>query len=124
MELGERLRIARTNAGLTQLQVVERMPGMARTTLVAIEQGKRRVRAEEMARFEQLYGCPIPCTREVDPPAPVLSARKRVMARIWKRVPDEAMMYTLQTLQVPRVELERMAATVVRLLIAQEEENQ
>jgi Zn-dependent peptidase ImmA (M78 family)/DNA-binding XRE family transcriptional regulator len=53
--LAERLRIARTNAGLTQDAVAEAI-GMARTTLVAIEKGQRWVRPEEISAFLGLYG--------------------------------------------------------------------
>ena len=53
--LAERLRMARSNAGLTQDAAAEAM-GMARTTLVAIEKGQRRVRPEEFTAFAKLYG--------------------------------------------------------------------
>lgn len=52
--LGERLRTARSNAGMTQDAAAEAM-GMARTTLVAIEKGQRRVRSDEFAAFAKLY---------------------------------------------------------------------
>lgn len=55
LELGERLRIARSGASLTQ-EVAANRVGMARTTLVAIERGQRRVRAEEIASLATLYG--------------------------------------------------------------------
>ena len=48
-DIGERLRIARENAKLTQADaagVIE----VARTTLIAIEQGQRRVRMNELQR--------------------------------------------------------------------------
>ena len=46
-EIGERLRAARSRSGLTQ-EDVSRQLKMARTTLVAIEKGQRRVRADEL----------------------------------------------------------------------------
>jgi Zn-dependent peptidase ImmA (M78 family)/transcriptional regulator with XRE-family HTH domain len=52
--LGERLRTARSNAGLTQDAAADAM-GMARTTLVAIEKGQRRVRSDEFSAFAKLY---------------------------------------------------------------------
>jgi Zn-dependent peptidase ImmA (M78 family)/DNA-binding XRE family transcriptional regulator len=52
--LGERLRIARSRAGLTQDQAA-RAVEMARTTLVAIEKGERRVRPTELGLLAQLY---------------------------------------------------------------------
>lgn len=53
-EIGERLRIARDNAKLTQADAAAEM-GIARTTLVAIEQGQRRVRLSELQKLAQLY---------------------------------------------------------------------
>jgi len=53
--LGERLRRARSNANLTQDAVAGQME-IARTTLVAIERGQRRVKPEELVAFARLYG--------------------------------------------------------------------
>ncbi|AVQ00065.1 transcriptional regulator [Ahniella affigens] len=54
-EIGERLRIAREVARLTQKDVADAM-SIARTTLVAIERGQRRVRIAELQQFAKLYG--------------------------------------------------------------------
>lgn len=54
-ELGERLRIARERANLTQAAAAAALE-MARTTVVAIEQGQRRVRLDELQKFGGLYG--------------------------------------------------------------------
>jgi len=53
--LGERLRIARDAAKLTQAEAAA-SAGLARTTLVAIEHGQRRVRMEELRTLARLYG--------------------------------------------------------------------
>lgn len=53
-ELGRRLKIARTAARITQEQAAHRA-ALARTTLVAIEQGDRRVAAEELVGLCGLY---------------------------------------------------------------------
>lgn len=53
-ELAERLRNARVEAGLTQEEVAERLK-LARTTVVAIENGSRRVRDDELLRLAELY---------------------------------------------------------------------
>lgn len=53
-ELGERLRLAREATGLTQKQVADTI-NVARTTLVAIEQGQRRVKIDELQRLSRLY---------------------------------------------------------------------
>ena len=53
-KLGERLRAARAKADLKQEDAAEALK-MARTTLVAIEQGRRRVRPEELRQMAELY---------------------------------------------------------------------
>lgn len=53
--LGERLRLARDAAKITQAQAAEAISA-ARTTLVAIEQGGRRPRLNEMQTLAGLYG--------------------------------------------------------------------
>jgi Zn-dependent peptidase ImmA (M78 family)/transcriptional regulator with XRE-family HTH domain len=52
--LGERLRDARTNALLTQDEAAKRLR-LARTTLVAIERGQRKVKSNEIQSFASLY---------------------------------------------------------------------
>ena len=52
--LGARLQDARRAAGLTQQAVADQME-MARTTVVAIEKGERRVAAPELIRFAKHY---------------------------------------------------------------------
>jgi Zn-dependent peptidase ImmA (M78 family)/DNA-binding XRE family transcriptional regulator len=54
-DLGDRLRHARTQAGLTQAQAASAMH-VARTTLVALEQGQRRVRPDELRVMAEIYG--------------------------------------------------------------------
>ncbi len=53
--VGERLRIARCNANITQKDAAEKI-NVARTTLVAIEKGQRCVRISELQRLARLYG--------------------------------------------------------------------
>ncbi len=53
-DLGERLRVAREAANLTQKDAAESI-AVARTTLVAIEQGQRRVRMDELQQLAKLY---------------------------------------------------------------------
>lgn len=53
--LGARLQDARRSAGLTQQAVADRM-GMARTAIVAIEKGERRIAPTELIGFAKLYG--------------------------------------------------------------------
>jgi Zn-dependent peptidase ImmA (M78 family)/transcriptional regulator with XRE-family HTH domain len=53
--IGERLRNARRARGMTQGQAADAL-GYARTTVVAIEKGERRVTEEELIRFAEQYG--------------------------------------------------------------------
>jgi Zn-dependent peptidase ImmA (M78 family)/transcriptional regulator with XRE-family HTH domain len=53
--LGAKLKQARTARGLKQEEVAEKL-GMVRTTLVAIEQGTRRIKAKELTQLASLYG--------------------------------------------------------------------
>jgi Zn-dependent peptidase ImmA (M78 family)/transcriptional regulator with XRE-family HTH domain len=53
-EIGERLRLARENAKLTQVDAAA-LVGVVRTTLVAIEQGKRRVQTDELQKLATAY---------------------------------------------------------------------
>jgi Zn-dependent peptidase ImmA (M78 family)/DNA-binding XRE family transcriptional regulator len=55
IDTGERLRVAREGANITQAAAATAI-GVARTTLVAIEQGERRVRLDELQRLAKLYG--------------------------------------------------------------------
>ncbi len=54
-EIGERLRIAREGARVTQAAAAEAI-GAARTTVVALEQGQRRIRTDELQKLAALYG--------------------------------------------------------------------
>jgi Zn-dependent peptidase ImmA (M78 family)/transcriptional regulator with XRE-family HTH domain len=58
VEVGERLRVARESAKLKQAEAATAVD-IARTTLVAIEQGQRRVRMSELQQLAKLYGTSI-----------------------------------------------------------------
>ena len=55
VEIGERLRVARESVKLTQADAAAQI-GVVRTTLVAIEQGKRRVQIDELQKLANIYG--------------------------------------------------------------------
>jgi Zn-dependent peptidase ImmA (M78 family) len=57
-DVGERLRIAREAAKITQADAAAAI-GVARTTLVAIEQGQRRARINELQQLARQYGSSI-----------------------------------------------------------------
>jgi Zn-dependent peptidase ImmA (M78 family) len=54
VEVGERLRLARESVKLTQAQAAD-VIGAARTTIVAIEQGKRRIQIDELQKLATAY---------------------------------------------------------------------
>lgn len=54
-EIARRLRLARETAGLSQGQVAKRLK-LHRPTISEIEAGRRRVSAEEISAFAELYG--------------------------------------------------------------------
>lgn len=54
-EIGERLRIAREAVKFTQAGAAQSID-VARTTIVAVEQGQRRVRMDELQKLASLYG--------------------------------------------------------------------
>jgi Zn-dependent peptidase ImmA (M78 family)/transcriptional regulator with XRE-family HTH domain len=56
--IGARLQEARKARGMTQQAVADRME-IARTTLVAIEKGERRVTPEELIKLAAIYGRPV-----------------------------------------------------------------
>jgi Zn-dependent peptidase ImmA (M78 family)/DNA-binding XRE family transcriptional regulator len=56
--IGSKLHHARRAAGVTQQTVADEM-GMARTTVVAIEKGERRLSATELVKFAQIYHRPV-----------------------------------------------------------------
>ena len=53
--LGNRLQESRRARGLKQQDVADQM-NMARTTVVAIEKGERRLNADELIKFAKTYG--------------------------------------------------------------------
>src|SRR4051794_32482902 len=54
-DLGERLRLAREAAGITQADAAG-VIDVGRTTLIAIEQGQRRIRMSELQKLARTYG--------------------------------------------------------------------
>jgi transcriptional regulator with XRE-family HTH domain len=56
--MGSRFQDARRAAGLTQRSVADEM-AIARTTVVAIEKGERRVSAAELIKFARIYHRPV-----------------------------------------------------------------
>lgn len=53
-DVGDRLRLAREEVGITQADAAAEID-VARTTLVAVEKGQRRIRPDELQRLARLY---------------------------------------------------------------------
>jgi len=67
-EIGQNLRIAREQRGLRQADAA-RIIDVARTTLTAIEQGKRRVKIDELTKLAHAYGRSVGDFARPRPPA-------------------------------------------------------
>lgn len=106
--LVERLRRAREERGLTQMQVAKQL-GIARTSLVAIEGGERQLRPEEMVALAEIYGERLDELLRPSPPPRALTAQFR---EALGRMPEEHELETavaqLQRLGEDYLELERL----------------
>lgn len=105
--LGDRLRVARTTAGLTQENAAKHL-GVARTTLIAIEAGQRAIRAEELVQLTKLYGTSVNTLLRQEAVHVDMSAQFRRIepTRGWDRGEVDAQR-TLQRLAASSFELER-----------------
>lgn len=74
--LGARLREARNARGWTQEQAAEALR-VARTTMVAIEKGERRVKPDELVRLAKAYGRKLSGLLRPSPPVEDLSVQLR-----------------------------------------------
>jgi Zn-dependent peptidase ImmA (M78 family)/transcriptional regulator with XRE-family HTH domain len=104
-----RLRRAREDRSLSQGSVADRL-GIARTTLVAIEQGERRLRPQELVGLAEIYGIRLETLLRSEPSPRPLAAQFRTAI---SRLPDESELREaaaeLQTLAEDYVELEILA---------------
>jgi len=76
--LGARLRDARSAKRLTQQEVADQL-GLARTTLVAIEKGERRVQSGELVRLASAYGRPVHELLRSSQPSPEFAVQLRAV---------------------------------------------
>ncbi len=88
--IAERVRIARDRAGLSQGQAAKLM-GMHRPTISEIEAGRRRVAADELGRFADLFGVSVAWLAGTKDDEPDLSdPRLAIVAReLQKLKPDD-----------------------------------
>jgi Zn-dependent peptidase ImmA (M78 family)/DNA-binding XRE family transcriptional regulator len=105
-EVGERLRIARDNAKLTQAQAAEAI-GVARTTLVAIEAGQRRIKLDELRELARVYGTTVNTLLRVEAVHADLMPRFRKLTTTFPAGVDEAAQL-LNHLARAEVELENL----------------
>lgn len=99
-ELGESLRQSRIDRGFTQSEIADKL-GVARTTLVAIEKGDRRVAAKELVTLAGLYGRSLSGWTESKPaPVPLVPQF---------RMPTKALGITEDEVMSAVSELERLA---------------
>lgn len=100
--IAARLRIAREQAGLSQGQVARRL-GWHRPTISAIESGDRRLLAEEVPTFADLYGVSaawLLC--EEDPDQSEREAQISLAARGLKKISDSELKSLLDLLNTLR----------------------
>lgn len=107
--LGERLQQARKAARVRQQEVADQL-GVARTTIVAIEKGERRVRPTELVQFAALYKRPVGEFLRTAAPEPSFAVQLR--ATIAPDAPVDEMLERVtsefQSLCEDYVELERI----------------
>lgn len=111
-EIGERLRVARSNAGFTQQKVADDLK-LARTTLIAIEKGERRVRADEFRAFVGLYGISVNEFFQSESSNVEFVPRFRALAGASDPASAEAARL-LRDLAIAEVELERILGMPLR----------
>lgn len=100
--VGERLRWAREQAGLTQTQIA-RMLEYHRPTISQIEAGQRIVRPDEIARFASLYGVQEAWIIHGDPGLPTSQdARVEIAARELAKLRKEDLDTILKVIKVMR----------------------
>ena len=96
-ELGERLRMAREQAGLSQGQVA-RLMDKHRPTITEIEAGRRKVSADELGEFARLYDVSLDWLTG-KPVDAADDARVKLAARELARLDDADLTRVLKLLQ-------------------------
>jgi len=99
LAIANRLRIAREHAGLSQGQVAK-LFGYQRPTISEVEAGRRRVSAEELAKFCEIYDISMSwvATEQAEVPNPRVELAARELAKL-KNEDLDKVMSLLQTLR-------------------------
>lgn len=105
VEIGDRLRKARQAAGMTQSQASDAV-AVSRPTLVAIEQGARRAKAEELQSLAECYGTGL--NRLLSPSAVHLDLTARFRSLGRNPAETRPALSLLNKLASATVELERL----------------
>jgi Zn-dependent peptidase ImmA (M78 family)/DNA-binding XRE family transcriptional regulator len=111
-DVGERLRAARSNAGLTQQRAADDLY-LARTTLIAIEKGERRVRADEFRAMVALYGISVNTFFQSECAAVEFVPRFRALSGVSNQEAGDAVRM-LSDLAIAEFELERVLGMPLR----------
>ncbi|NBB53387.1 ImmA/IrrE family metallo-endopeptidase [Rhizobium sp. CRIBSB] len=111
--LGERLRVARSGANLTQEAAASRV-GLSRSTLVAIEKGQRRVRPEELVCLADAYSTSAGKLLAADAVHVDLSAKFRRLDNELETPSVTVAVQLLSKLATGAVELERALGAELR----------
>ena len=96
--IASRLRLAREMAGLTQGQVARNL-GWHRPTVSEIEAGRRKVSAEEVSRFAELYGVNVPWIIGEKQISSVTNDRTELAARELGKLKEEDLDRILQLIK-------------------------
>lgn len=128
--VGCALRQARKNAKYTQEEAAAFI-GVARTSIVAVENGQRRIRIEELAILAQKYDIDIQVLLEAceleQLNAEFLActpAQKRVLQRILAKDPDLAVVPALRLFGIPQESIEDVLCALIHMLVSQEEDRE
>lgn len=126
--VGRALRQARKNAKYTQEEAAAFI-GVARTSIVAVENGQRRIRIEELAILAQKYDADVPALLnacEIEQlNAEFLActpAQKRVLQRLLATDPDLAVVPALQIFGISQERIEDVVCALLHMLVSQEED--
>src|ERR1035441_6252143 len=111
-DIGEPLRAARSNAGLTQQKAADDLR-LARTTLIAIEKGERRIRSDEFRAMVTLYGISVNTFFQSECTATEFVPRFRALSGVTDQDANDAARL-LSDLAIAEFELERILGMPLR----------
>jgi Zn-dependent peptidase ImmA (M78 family)/DNA-binding XRE family transcriptional regulator len=115
-DLGKKLQIARTKRGMTQEEAAK-VINVARTTITAIEKGERRIKADELIKLTQAYGCQVSDFLRARPKVESLPVQFRGPVQHSREDEEKIAPFvaTLEELAINYLELERIeGAPLVR----------